>query len=104
MNIVPPRPALMPESLKHLSAILEAEAQYAQATGRSAREDTELLGILRDIEDELTMTPTEALVVLTQRGFHLYGDSKREEYYYDATRDYVSSAAEDAGLTRNEED
>lgn len=105
MHIDPPRPpALMPEGVKHLSRILEAEAEYAQATGgRSAREDTELLDFLRGMDDELTMTPIEALVVLTEKGFNLYGNRHMEEHYWQATRDYVSDTVEEHGLRKDDE-
>lgn len=99
MHIDPPRPpALTAEAVKHLQDVLAAEQAYAESTGRNAREDTELLGFLEGMEDELRLTPVETLVALSNEGFRLYGDHKREEYYYDATRDYVNDAVDEAGL------
>lgn len=98
MHMNPPRPPVTPESLASLHTLLEATAEYSRSTGRDATEDMELLGFLQAMEDQLKGSPDETFTALSEQGFYLYGDSKREEYYYDATRDYVDDAVDKAGL------
>lgn len=96
----PPRPQVTAESVRALMDLLEATQQYAQKTGRSAMEDLELIGFLEGMQDELKTNASVTFIALVNTGFNLYGDHKREEYYYDATRDYVSDAVEKAGLAK----
>lgn len=104
MQIEPPRPQVTVEGMRLLMDLMASCEHYTKQTGRSFQEDLELIGFLEGMEDELKANVPATFIALANTGFNLYGDHRREEYYYDATRDYVSDAVEKAGLAKDQED